>query len=313
MKDEKNQTTLELDLRKKMINNGWKRNCNWSGKLSKGLAVSDYKKIGAKYAIVKATEDTNYINEQANLLINRSAAGGVKGFAFYHFGRFHNDAKAISEAKYFISGTKKIVNLQKGALMILDAEISNMPTSSVIAFLKEIRKAGYKAGFYTYKYLLPNFNLKKIKPYMDFFWLAAYPLGNGVKADKNPNFNYFPSADYVDLWQYTDNLLGYEVDGSISVTENAIKLFNPSSSKKESKKSKWVKKSGKFILNESLKLHISPDINSSAIAKLQKGSVVEYDATLQGPKRLWLRQPRSKGYGYIVAKDKYGKLLGKLK
>lgn len=74
-----------------------------------------------------------------------------------------------------------------------------------------------------------------------------------------------------------------------------------------------MKKSGKFILNESLKLHISPDINSSAIAKLQKGSVVEYDATLQGPKRLWLRQPRSKGYGYIVAKDKYGKLLGKLK
>lgn len=284
----------------------------------KGLTVSDYKKIGAKYAIVKVTEDTNYINEQANLLINRSAAGGVKGFAFYHFGRFHNDAKAISEAKYFISGTKKIVNLQKGALMILDAEISNMPTSSVIAFLKVLRKAGFKAGFYTYKYLLPNFNLEKIKPYMDFFWLAAYPLGNKVAADKHPNFGYFPSANYVDLWQYTDNLLGYDIDGSISVTENAIKLFNPSgakSNKTPAKKSKseWVKKSGTFTLDQSLEIHTSPHIDAPAIAKLKKGDVVKFDATLQGPKRLWLRQPRSKGYGYIVAKDKYGKALGKFR
>lgn len=284
-----------------------------------GLTVSDYKKIGAKYAIVKATEDTNYVNEKANLLINRSATGGVKGFAFYHFGRFHNDAKAISEAKYFIAGTKKIVNLQKGALMILDAEISNMPTSSVIAFLKEIRKAGYKAGFYTYKYLLPNFNLKKIKPYMDFFWLAAYPLANGKAADKNPDFNYFPSADYVDLWQYTDNLLGYHVDGSISVTENAIKLFNPSSAKSEKtpakkSKSEWVKKNGTFTLGQSLEIHKSPHIESDSIAKLKKGDTIKFDATLQGPKRLWLRQPRANGtYGYIVARDKYGKSLGKIK
>lgn len=284
----------------------------------KGLTVSDYKKIGAKYAIVKATEDTNYINEQANLLINRSAAGGVKGFAFYHFGRFHNDAKAISEAKYFISGTKKIVNLQKGALMILDAEISNMPTSSVIAFLKVLRKAGFKAGFYTYKYLLPNFNLEKIKPYMDFFWLAAYPLGNKVAADKHPNFGYFPSANYVDLWQYTDNLLGYDIDGSISVTENAIKLFNPSgakSNKTPAKKSKseWVKKNGTFTLGQSLEIHKSPHIESDSIAKLKKGDTIKFDATLQGPKRLWLRQPRPKGYGYIVGKDKYGKALGKFR
>jgi lysozyme len=284
----------------------------------KGLTVSDYKKIGAKYAIVKATEDTNYINEQANLLINRSAAGGVKGFAFYHFGRFHNDAKAISEAKYFISGTKKIVNLQKGALMILDAEISNMPTSSVIAFLKVLRKAGFKAGFYTYKYLLPNFNLEKIKPYMDFFWLAAYPLGNKVAADKHPNFGYFPSANYVDLWQYTDNLLGYDIDGSISVTENAIKLFNPSgakSNKTPAKKSKseWVKKNGTFTLGQSLEIHKSPHIESDSIAKLKKGDTIKFDATLQGPKRLWLRQPRSGGsYGYIVARDKYNKPLGKI-
>lgn len=284
-----------------------------------GLTVADYKAIGAEYAIIKITEGTNYINSYCKQLINRSAVAGVKGFAFYHFGRFNNDAQAVKEANYFIKNTKNEVRVKSGSLMLLDAEIQDMPTSSVIAFLKVLRKAGFKAGFYTYKYLLPNFNLERIKKYMDFFWLAAYPLGNGVRADRKPNFGYFPSANYVDLWQYTDNLLGYKVDGSITVTDNAIKMFNPEKVSKQDApaphkaSATWKKKSGEFVLGQALEIHKEPHIDSPAIAKLPKGSVVKYDATLQGPKRLWLRQPRSKGYGYIVGKDKYGKLLGKLK
>ena len=284
------------------------------------LTAKDYARIGATKLIVKLTEGTNYVNPDIKLLINRAAAGGVTGFAFYHFGRFHNDSQAIKEANMFVKVAKEKVNVIKNTLLILDAEIQDMPTSSVIAFLKVLHKAGFKAGFYTYKYLLPNFNLEKIKPYMDFFWLAAYPLGNKVAADKHPNFGYFPSANYVDLWQYTDNLLGYNIDGSITVTDNAIKLFNPEKESTSHKTSTttpaatWKKKNGTFVLGQKLKLHKSPHIDASAIAELPKGSEVKFDATLQGPLRLWLRQPRSGGsYGYIVAKDKYGKTLGKIK
>lgn len=284
------------------------------------LTAKDYARIGATKLIVKLTEGTNYVNPDIKLLINRAAAGGVTGFAFYHFGRFHNDSQAIKEANMFVKVAKEKVSVIKNTLLILDAEIQDMPTSSVIAFLKVLRKAGFKAGFYTYKYLLPNFNLEKIKPYMDFFWLAAYPLGNKVAADKHPNFGYFPSANYVDLWQYTDNLLGYNIDGSITVTDNAIKLFNPEKESTSHKASTttpaatWKKKNGTFVLGQKLKLHKSPHIDAPAIAELPKGSEVKFDATLQGPLRLWLRQPRSGGsYGYIVAKDKYGKTLGKIK
>ena len=283
------------------------------------LTAKDYARIGATKLIVKLTEGTNYVNPDIKLLINRAAAGGVTGFAFYHFGRFHNDSQAIKEANMFVKVAKEKVSVIKNTLLILDAEIQDMPTSSVIAFLKVLRKAGFKAGFYTYKYLLPNFNLEKIKPYMDFFWLAAYPLGNKVAADKHPNFGYFPSANYVDLWQYTDNLLGYDIDGSITVTDNAIKLFNPEKVSKQDApaphkaSATWKKKSGVFVLGQNLKLHKNPHIDSPAIAMLKKGSEVKFDATLQGPKRLWLRQPRSKGYGYIVGKDKYGKALGKFR
>lgn len=276
------------------------------------LTVADYRAIGAEYTIIKITEGTNYINSYCKQLINRSAAAGVKGFAFYHFGRFNNDAQAVKEANFFIKNTKNEVHVKSGSLMILDAEIQNMPTSSVIAFLKVVKKAGFKAGFYTYKYLLPNFNLERIKKYMDFFWLAAYPLGNGVRADRKPNFGYFPSAKYVDMWQYTDNLLGYKVDGSITVTTNAIKMFTPKTKLSEKvKKSKWKKTSGTFVLSQTLKLHKSPHIESPVIATLKKGSAINYDASLQGPLRLWLRQPRKNGYGYIVGKDKFGKKLGK--
>jgi len=71
--------------------------------------------------------------------------------------------------------------------------------------------------------------------------------------------------------------------------------------------------SGTFVLGKSLKLHTSAHINAPAIAKLPKGSAIKYDAVLQGHKRLWLRQPRANGYGYIVGKDKYGKSMGKFK
>ncbi|OTA89490.1 glycoside hydrolase family 25, partial [Limosilactobacillus reuteri] len=192
------------------------------------LTVNDYKNIGANYAIVKTTESTNYVNPYIRSLIDRSAGGGIKGYAFYHFGRFHNDAQAVAEANYFIANSKAQANVQPGTLMILDAEISNMPTSSVNVFLNTLRNAGYHTGFYTYKYLLPNFDLESIHHHMDMFWLAAYVYRNGTPAGKNPDFNYFPSANYIDMWQHTDNLLGYNVDGSITLTDNAINLFNPS-------------------------------------------------------------------------------------
>ena len=288
------------------------------------LTVNDYKNIGADYAIVKTTESTNYVNPYIRSLIDRSAGGGIKGYAFYHFGRFHNDAQAVAEANYFIANSKAQANVQPGTLMILDAEISNMPTSSVIAFLNTVRNT----GFYTYKYLLPNFNLEAIHPNMDMFWLAAYPLANGKAAGKNPDFNYFPSANYVDMWQHTDNLLGYNVDGSITLTDNAINLFNPSEAPKPEPKKpieqetpaittelpsnhwvddlgdRWFAEKGTFITGAAINLRWGAKTNSALIATLPANSEVKYDAWSRHDGYVWLRQPRDHGqYGYIACRD----------
>lgn len=298
-----------------------------------GLTVDNYKAIGAEYAIVKISESTNYTNPYIRSLIDLSAAGGIKGYAFYHFGRFHNDAQAVAEANYFINDAKARANVKPGTLMILDAEIQGMPTSSVITFLNTLRAAGYRTGFYTYKYLLPNFDLEAIHPHMDMFWLAAYPLANGRAADKNPDFNYFPSTNYVDLWQYTDNLLGYNVDGSITITDNAIKLFNPSTAPAPAPQPKvdqskpvvnpqttwtdnlgavWHAEDGKFISNTALHLRWGTLPSASTIAVLPAGSVINYDAWSRGNDFVYVRQPRGNGYGYIAVRNaKTGEDYGK--
>ena len=291
----------------------------------KDLTVDDYKKLGVKKAIVKISESTNYVNPYIHDLVDKAAAGGVNGFAFYHFGRFTNDAQAVAEAKYFIDNSKNTVNVKPGTLMILDAEIDGMPISSVIVFLKALRDAGFKTGFYTYKYLLPNFNLEAIKPYMDFFWLASYPTKG--PADKNPDFNYFPSAKYVDAWQYTNNLLGFKVDGSITVTDNGNKLFNArdnangSTSSQPSKPSikptpaqpktwtdgqgmTWHEEHGTFITGGAINLRWGANTQSAIITTLPAGSVVKYNAWARdGVGRVWLQQPRPNGKNaYLVGR-----------
>ncbi|MCZ3932504.1 GH25 family lysozyme [Lactobacillus gasseri] len=291
----------------------------------KDLTVDDYKKLGVKKAIVKISESTNYVNPYIHDLVDKSAAGGVNAFAFYHFGRFTNDAQAVNEAKYFIDNSKAKINVKPKTLMILDAEINGMPTSSVIVFLKALRDAGFRTGFYTGKNLLASFDLEAIKPYMDFFWLASYPTV--APADKNPDFNYFPSAKYVDAWQYTDNLLGMKVDGSITVTDNGNDVFNASDNANGSASSQpskpsikptpaqpktwtdvqgmtWHEEHGTFVTGGAINLRWGATTQSAIITTLPAGSEVKYNAWARDTVgRVWLQQPRSNGHdGYLVGR-----------
>lgn len=290
------------------------------------MTAADYKKIGAKHNIIKVSEGTTYTNPYIKKQIEDSVAGGVKDFAYYHYSRFTTDSVAVLEADYFMKQAKAKANIQPGDLLTDDAEISNMTTSSHVAFLKRIKAAGYKTGFYTYKYMLSQFDMKQIMKYTDFFWLAAYPLANSKAADKNPDFNYFPSADSVDLWQYTDNLLGYNVDASISVTENCLKLFTSqhltsTSTTTTSKKNytvdalgdKWYSEKGTFTTSQRLNLRWGAKDKSSVIATLPVGSVVKYEAYSDHDGYRWLKQKRADGnYGYLPCKNlKSGKVFGK--
>ena len=129
---------------------------------------------------------------------------------------------------------------------------------------------------------------------------VTHNLGN---TDHSDPYGYLSSIG-ISKAQFAHDIAN-GVGGKVAATKKPAKSAG--------KKSSWVKKPGTFVLGKALKLHTSPHINAPAIAVLPKGSAIKYDAVLQGPKRLWLRQPRANGYGYIVGKDKYGKAMGQFK
>lgn len=275
-------------------------------------SLTGYADAGAKFAIVQVSVSNTIVAPKAKAQIASAKANGMEAMGYFYGCFGHSVSQASSEAHFAVKNAKNI-GLPKGSYLGVDWEKTDnntngnasQNTAAIIQAMKVIYEADYIPLLYSGADLLKNkINTEQIiKQFGTCLWVASYPVSGRVDT---ANFNYFPSMDGVAIWQFTDNWRGLNVDGNINVIELKGRAKTP-------KESKWIKKSGTFILGEALKLHTSPHINASAIAKLPKGSVVKYDATLQGPLRLWLRQPRAKGYGYIVAKDKYGKLLGNFK
>lgn len=284
--------------------------------------VGGYHGKGASFCIVKLTQGTGYTNPKAAGQVQSARTGHMYVHA-YHYAEFGNSvSKAKKEAAYFISKAKQSnIAIAKSRYLWLDWETGNgnvtsgsraSNTAAIIAFMDAISAAGWRAGLYSGASLLHNSidTAKIVKKFGTCLWVASYPVSGAVSS---PDFGYFPSMTGVAVWQFTDNWKGLGVDGNVTVVDLHKDEAKPAP-KKAKVVSKWVKKGGVFTLKKALHLHKSPKITAGSIAKLKAGDAVSFDAVLQGPKRVWLRQPRSGGkYGYIVAQDKYGKATGKIK
>ena len=258
---------------------------------------------GVIAVIIKLTEGSrdgsNYINPKAQKQKANAEKVGLLVHA-YHYAKYNGIKDAQNEADFFTDTAKKL-GFSKDSVLADDVEDNSQKhdcTEDTKAFLERVKKNGY--------------------PNIDFYTMASWVWANRIRLDALPKLNLWianygvsqPDVDNVGTWQFTSTypVYGKKIDMSYDFKGYYTKKKTSSIS------SKWVKKSGTFILGQALKIHKEPKIDSPAIARLPKGSVIKFDATLQGPKRLWLRQPRSKGtYGYIVGKDKYGKALGTFK
>lgn len=260
---------------------------------------------GVDIIMVKATQGTGYVNPRCDTDYQAAKRAG-KMLGFYHYCGGGNPE---AEAKYFYKNTKNYVGEAVPAVdweSYQNASWGN--TNYVRRFVDEFHKL---SGVWPLIYVQAS-SINQVANCAKNcgLWVASYPSMDW-KSWKLPNMNVktSPWPTYT-VWQFTGDNMDRNV---VNTTKEGWKKLAKGSKTTAKKKSSWVKKSGEFVLGQALEIHKEPHIDSPAIAKLPKGSVVKYDATLQGPKRLWLRQPRSKGYGYIVGKDKYGKLLGKLK
>lgn len=185
-----------------------------------GTDLSAYARAGAKYAIVKTTEGTNWVNSHAAGQVQSAKRNGmmVMGYHFAHCGG--NVSAARNEANYAISHAKQM-GIPVHSYIAMDFETDawgskQANTNAAIAFMQTVRNAGYLPMFYSgAAYMNAHFDTEQIiKQFPGSLWVAAYKTLGRQDA---PDFNYFPSRNGIAIWQFTDNLKGLGVDGNINV------------------------------------------------------------------------------------------------
>lgn len=191
-----------------------------------GTSMAQYHSRGATGIIVKGTEGQWYRNPLAVKQI-ASAHYHHMWVHMYHFANFgHSVHQAKMEARACLAEAKHL-NISKKRYIFCDWEASAQNyiqgsrlanTKAILAFMTEIKKAGYKVGLYSGASVLRN-NVDAstiVKKYGACLWVASYATMGRIDT---PNFGYFPSMDGVAMWQFTDNWHGLGVDGNITLID----------------------------------------------------------------------------------------------
>lgn len=279
------------------------------------------KEQGVKAVIVKITQGSAdgdaYVNPKAQSQINNARSAGLLVHG-YHYARFNGRQDAINEAKWFCQHVAAM-GLGKESVWAVDAEDGAMAqnaTADVNAFLQHLIDQGHlnvdvysMASWFWEKRLIQSELLAKND------WVANY----GKPQPGVPNVgtwqftNSFPIAGVkIDMsydfhGYYTDPKIGYS-DGQLAINVEQkptpkVEVAVPDSWVDELGDT-WHKEKGSFVPGMPLHLRWGARTNSSIIAMLPAGVMVNYDAWSRHGDFVWLRQPRANGqYGYVTCRD----------
>ena len=200
-------------------------------KRSYGVDVASYQSAsvnytGAKFAFVKVTEGTEYVNPKAEAQIKSAKDHGLMAMGYFYANHSASVSKARAEAKNAVAKAKAY-GIPVGSYLADDFEqgpansVHGAPsanTDAILAAMAVIKEAGYKPLVYASASVFrSNLNVARfVKSYGTCLWVASYKVMGRQDA---PDFNYFPSMDGVAIWQFTDNYKGYNVDGNIAVVD----------------------------------------------------------------------------------------------
>lgn len=181
------------------------------------------KQLGSEFTIVKlggsgGFEGEHYQNPKASAqLANASKSGqDVAGYFWGQFGS--NRLMAQKLAGYAVSDAHR-TGLKQGAAIALDYEqgasmSSTANTEAIIEFMSAVKDAGYKPLLYSGAYYMKKYvDIERIgKQFGTCLWVASYKT-TGLQLA--PDFAYFPSMNYVAMWQFADNWHG--TDGNVEL------------------------------------------------------------------------------------------------
>lgn len=242
------------------------------------------KNKGVKAVIIKLTEGSNpgtaYVNPKAGSQIKNARSAGLKVHA-YHYAKFNGVADAQAEADWFVKNAKKL-GIGEDSVMVLDYEDHATArangTADINSFIQRVKNAGYpKTDIYSMRSWFEDGHIDRKKIIPKNVWVAAYGT------DK-------PGLDDVGTWQFTSE---YPVGGiKVDMSYDFKGLYTQSG--------EWHLEKGTFTLEMAIYLKTAPSKNAAYISLLKAGSKINYDAySIQGG-YVWIRQPRSNGYGYMA-------------
>ena len=181
------------------------------------------KQLGSDFTIVKlggsgGFEGEHYQNPKASAQLANASKSG-QDVAGYFWGQFGSDRLLAQKmARYAVADAHR-TGLKQGAAIALDYEqgasmSSTANTDAVIEFMSAIKDAGYKPLLYSGAYYMKRYvDIERIgKQFGTCLWVAGYKT---TELQLAPDFAYFPSMNYVAMWQFADNWHG--TDGNVEL------------------------------------------------------------------------------------------------
>lgn len=229
-----------------------------------GTDLSPYARQGAKFAIVKLTEGTGYINPNAAGQIASAKANDMlaMGYVFAHSGS--NTAEAKQEAEYGLAEAQR-AGLPKGSYIAYDYEVGasgSIPanTAAIETFMQTILHGGYLPLLYSGNaYLHAHVNVNQVtNDYKGSLWVASYPT---MGATSTPNWNYFPSNPGVAMWQFTDDWKGMKVDGDVATLPLSMEGTQTTAKPAPAAKPSTTQSQSKPVVNNNRKPMTQPTAN----------------------------------------------------
>ncbi len=139
---------------------------------------------------------------------------------------WYQSVTSTTLAKNILDTMLAQVQTPKGSIVALDVEDGVANTDVILWSLQYIEDRGYTPLLYGYKHFLTNnLDLKRISDKFGL-WLGEYPDYNVTPV---PNYNYFPSWDNIQIFQFTSTYVAGGLDGNIDltgVTDNGYKNGN---------------------------------------------------------------------------------------
>lgn len=156
-------------------------------------------------------------------------AMGLRMHTYIYMETGSNQAQTKQMLDYYLPK----VQTPKQSIVALDYESGasadrEANTDNVLYGLRRVKEAGYTPVLYSYKpYILSHLNRQRITAeFPNCLWVAAY---RDYSVMTRPDYNYFPSMDGINMWQFTSTAIAggydYNVD-LLGITLNGYKNGN---------------------------------------------------------------------------------------